>query len=261
MPIPSRPGNSSLRAAELAIGLAIVFLIAGGFLAGGGRGRVTELGAVACAILLGWLAGPSRAMFVAVLGAGAVLGLEAKYDRLGSAHAAVGAAYALGTALAVLLSGRVRAESAAAREDGRPLPGTLDYESRRALRYGHPLTLLLVHADGSSAGPSDVVERIAETMRSVDFVAGRDGPDLWLLLPETTSEAARIAAERLRLAAGGDGHPVSIGAASFPEDGDSPGQLGESARKALSRALELGGNRTVLHTAPIGAPPGWGLAV
>jgi hypothetical protein len=221
MPFPSRPGNSSLRAIELGIGLALVFLIAGGFLAGGGRGRVTELGAVACAILLGWLAGPSRAMLVAVLGAGAVLGLEAKYDRLGSAHAAVGAAYALGTALAVLISGRLRGEGAPAPQERRPQPGTLDYEFRRALRYGHPLTLLLVHADGSSAGPAAVVERVAETMRSVDLVAGRDGADRWLLLPDTTSESARMAAERLRLAAGAAGQPVSIGAASFPEDGDS----------------------------------------
>jgi hypothetical protein len=189
-----------------------------------------------------------------------VLGLEARYDRLGSAHAAVGAAYALGTALAVLIAGRLREDGGPAQDDERPQPGTLDYEFRRALRYGHPLTLLLVHADGSSAGQDALVERIADTMRSVDLVAGREGPDLWLLLPETTSESARIAAERLRLAAGAAGQPVSIGAASFPEDGDSAERLGASARKALSRAVELGGNRTVLHTAPSGAPPGWGLS-
>ena len=52
----------------------------------------------------------------------------------------------------------------------------------------------------------------------------------------------------------------SIGIASFPHDGLSAAELVAAADRALARAIELGGNRTVLVSIPRDAPPGWGLA-
>ncbi len=53
---------------------------------------------------------------------------------------------------------------------------------------------------------------------------------------------------------------VAVGIAGLPEDAATDDERAQWASRALSRAVELGGNRTVLRSVPPGSPPGWGLA-
>jgi hypothetical protein len=207
---------------------------------------------------IGYLLGPRRALPASVAAAAVVLAVAGLGGRL-AGHAVLSAATALATAAAVLLGSRLRRAGEAALDDMRPYPGTLEYEVRRALRNDRPLSLLVVRPDVASVDRRVLERSLADTMRSSDFAAGHEGPDVWLVLPETPSEAARIAAERFRLTAAASDQPVSIGIATFPEDGRSGAELAAAARQALKRAAELGGNRTVLRTAPQHAPRGWGL--
>jgi Diguanylate cyclase, GGDEF domain len=216
--------------------------------------------AVAAGLGIGYLAGRRRALPASVAAAAAALAVAGAQGRLVD-HAAAGAATALAAALAVLLGSRLRRDADAPPGDDRVSPGTLDYEVRRALRNDRPLSLLVVRPDDPAADRDALERSLASTMRSSDFAAGHSGPDVWLVLPEATSDAARVAAERFRLAVGTAGQPVSIGIASFPEDGDSGTELAAAARQALERAAELGGNRTLLRTAPEHAPRGWGLSL
>ena len=166
MPVPNQQrDSSSRRALEVGIGVALLLLIAIGFVAGGGRGRIVELVVIAGAVAAGYAFGRPRAMLVAVLAAAAVLGAEAVYHRLGSSHAALAAAYALATAGAVLVSGRLRPEPEPWDEADRPDPGTFEYEFRRSLRHGRAFSLLLVHPDGRGPDLVALAARISETLR------------------------------------------------------------------------------------------------
>jgi hypothetical protein len=260
MPFPTqRPNSSSVHGVELGIGFGLVLLMASGFLAGGGRGRIVELVVLGAALASGYAIRAPRARFVAAAAGILVLLLEGVYGRLGGFGIVASLGYALAAAAAVVVSSRLRASAAPRSGVDRPAPGSLEYEVRRSVRHARPFCLVVVHPDGRGPDIGAVAERIAADVRATDVAIARDGRDLWLLLPETQRDAARVAAERLRLAAGAAGRTVSIGVASFTDDGRSAERLTEAARRALLRALELGGNRTVLHTAPDGGPPGWGL--
>jgi hypothetical protein len=261
MPFPTerQESSSTIRSVHLAIGAGLVLLMAIGFVADGGTGRVVELVVVAAAIAGGYAAGPARSRLVAVAAGALILLVEALAGRLAGTHAPLALWFALATAGTVVVSGRLRPAPEPWGRSERPQPGSLEHEFRRSVRHQRPFSLLVVHPDGRGADVTAVVERIVAGLRSTDIAAGRDGRDLWLLLPETGSDSARVAAERLRLAAGAAGRTVSIGVASFPDDGLSAANLAGAASRALSRALELGGNRTVLQTAPDDGPPGWGV--
>ena len=106
-------------------------------------------------------------------------------------------------------------------------------------------------------------------MRAIDIVE-RIGPSRFrVALPETGPEGGRIVAERIRLRIDATrpelepgrvvGVSVSIGISTYPADGTDTVELEAAAERALARAQELGGNRTVLFSVPAGAPRGWGL--
>ena len=78
-----------------------------------------------------------------------------------------------------------------------------------------------------------------------------------------TAERVRLAVGEGRVQVDGDDwvrSSVSIGISSCPIDGRTPGRLRGAAERALTAAAQVGGNRTVLHSVPPGAPRGWGLA-
>ena len=50
---------------------------------------------------------------------------------------------------------------------------------------------------------------------------------------------------------------VSIGIASFPDDGLAARDLALAAERALLRATELGGNRTLLYSSREDVPASW----
>lgn len=158
---------------------------------------------------------------------------------------------------------------------------SLERELQRSKRHEHAASMLLLRPDEiedvalrhGQEGVQEVLRLVAETIgrgaRASDYAYRHGAYDICVLLPETGAAGARVAAERFRLAisglrtAFGPGDllnlSVSIGAATFPS-ATSHEQLLASAHAALDRALELGGNRTVLSSLPENAPPGWALA-
>ena len=163
----------------------------------------------------------------------------------------------------------------------RPSPGSLEYEVLRALRHNHPLSMLVAKPDeieryarrGGQALAQllEAVGRaIAQSLRATDIASRQGEHEFWVVLPETSSVSARVVAERIRLGVGGReteiapaelvGLSLSIGIAAFPDDALSGDAIVLAAQRALARAVQLGGNRTVMHSVPTGAPSGWGIA-
>ena len=153
----------------------------------------------------------------------------------------------------------------------------LETELERARRHHHQLALVLVRPDGfgelADLGGTvavEVLEAVAEVvgneLRATDYAFRHQAATFALIFPETASEGARVAAERVRLflplrtrGVGGRPLTVSIGIASFPEDATTNEELVRVAERALERAQERGGNRTVVASSEA-APPGWTLA-
>jgi diguanylate cyclase (GGDEF)-like protein/putative nucleotidyltransferase with HDIG domain len=139
-------------------------------------------------------------------------------------------------------------------------------ELARSIRYGHPLSVLMVDLDllreinntyGHLAGDA-VICAVADVFRSqlrhYDVAARFGGEEFSILLPETPVEKALEIAERIRRAVAErsvdvstSSEPihatVSIGIASFPSDGADQNALVHQADLAVYRAKLQGRNR------------------
>lgn len=148
----------------------------------------------------------------------------------------------------------------------------LRHEVLRAGRYGRSLALVLVDLDrfgetnereGSTCGDlllREVARALISRLRGVDLVARSGADEFSVVLPETSLLVARPISERLRQAVetlrcevpGDQGRQlqvtISLGISGFPhpEVSDVPSLL-RCAREALLRAVEEGGNRSVLY--------------
>jgi diguanylate cyclase (GGDEF)-like protein len=138
-------------------------------------------------------------------------------------------------------------------------------EVRRALRYDHALTLLMIDADdfkafndtrGHLAG-NVALRRLASVLRKavreVDVAARYGGEEFAILLPSTPKLGALKLAEKLRHSvekaeigrdAAGNGKPltVSVGVASLPGDAGTAKELIGRADSALYIAKSMGKN-------------------
>lgn len=143
----------------------------------------------------------------------------------------------------------------------------LGEERDRALRFGHPLALLLIDVDqfksindthGHPAGDGvlrEVARRLAAEVRSVDRVARFGGEEFALLLLQTDAAGAIQVARRICAAI--ESRPVfvsvalqlnltvSAGAAALPEHADTEAALVSAADRALYAAKQQGRNRAV----------------
>ncbi len=141
----------------------------------------------------------------------------------------------------------------------------LGEETERAQRYARPLSVLMIDVDhfkgvndtyGHQVG--DVVLRlvakgILKQLRQVDIVARYGGEEFLVILPETDGDAASAVADRMiRAIASNDlalpsglavPLSVSVGVASFPDDGEDRESLIAAADHALYLAKESGRNR------------------
>ena len=153
------------------------------------------------------------------------------------------------------------------------VPNRLGYEKRiaqeyaRWQRYGSSLSLLLCDIDyfkrindtyGHKAGDRAlmaIAKTINQNLRETDFVARVGGEEFVVLLPETSLEAAKSVAEKLRKGVAAcefvyDGKPVPItmsgGVACF-ERGDGVEDVYQRADKALYRAKQQGRNRFLMQ--------------
>jgi len=140
----------------------------------------------------------------------------------------------------------------------------LDQELKRAMRYGHPVSLLMIDSDslksvndqyGHEAGDQHIrqLARVVQaSLRSTDLAARYAGDEFMVILPETTLEGAVQLAERIRQGveqselAVGSGRvrtTVSIGVASFPSQAAGSDDLIRVADSAMYVAKQGGKNR------------------
>ncbi len=145
-----------------------------------------------------------------------------------------------------------------------------DREIERSADANAPVSLLVVEIDkfksyndtyGHLKG-DEVLRLVArvlqqESRAQVDFVARYGGDEFVLLLPRTTKREAALIADRIRR--GMETTPfiadlevasvtLSLGVASFPEDGNTPGALVEAADRSMYRVKKQGGNAVALAT-------------
>jgi len=146
-------------------------------------------------------------------------------------------------------------------------------ERRRAQRYGHPLSVIMLDVDGFKTYndtyghvQGDVLLKmlsaiLRSAVRAVDVVGRFGGEEFIVVLPETPAAEAYQAAERLRLAVSRTVFPgfasdpdlavfktISLGVATFPDVPDDAQSLVQLADAALYRAKRGGRNQTVQAT-------------
>jgi len=142
-------------------------------------------------------------------------------------------------------------------------------EIKRSERYHHPMSLIMADIDyfkrindscGHPCGDTilrEFSEILKNSGRAVDVAARYGGEEFVLILPETSSDEAKILAERLRLriaehpfpGSGGEFElmlTASLGLASYPTEAATPEELIEKADSALYRAKQQGRNRVCL---------------
>jgi diguanylate cyclase (GGDEF)-like protein len=143
----------------------------------------------------------------------------------------------------------------------------LEAEVARVIRYSTPLSLIILDIDsfkiyndtwGHLAGDGRlraVADLLRANVRHPDIAARYGGEEFALLLPFTDKTGALLLAERLRAAAQANaphepqngkviaGFTLSLGVASFPEDGKTPEELLLAADNAELAAKRLGKNR------------------
>jgi diguanylate cyclase (GGDEF)-like protein/putative nucleotidyltransferase with HDIG domain len=149
----------------------------------------------------------------------------------------------------------------------RSLMERLAEETTRAARFEHPLGLALIDIDnfrkinewcGHRRGDSilrQLAKIIKSSVRAFDIVGRFGGEEFLVILPEANERSTTSVAERIRKAIanhkfGIENQPVpavtvSIGIASFPQDGTSKEILLSNAQIALDTAKRLGRNQVM----------------
>jgi diguanylate cyclase (GGDEF)-like protein len=156
----------------------------------------------------------------------------------------------------------------------RYMADTLDREVSRALRFGHPISLIIIDIDdfkkindreGHMQGDI-ILEAVADVVRaatrSIDVAARYGGDELALILVETDRGGATILAERLaeqmretEVPAREQGTmdvTISAGVATIPDSAEDLPSLVDAADRALLRAKRAGKNQ--IRTAPASRP-------
>lgn len=148
----------------------------------------------------------------------------------------------------------------------RGLEGQFAFAIALARRSGRPLSLLAVDVDhfkrvndthGHGVG-DQVLQSLAQTLqqrlRSSDVAARIGGEEFVALLPDTSLEEARAAADALRLAVAAQSHPqagpitISLGVSALrADDADNASTLLERADAALYQAKKEGRNRVCVQ--------------
>jgi len=147
----------------------------------------------------------------------------------------------------------------------------LQEELEKAKATRTPLSLIMLDIDdfkvyndsfGHQAGDKNLIELavlLKNKSRKMDLVCRYGGEEFTVILPQTDKKEAFLLAERIRLDI--EKHrfiheeilpskkfTMSLGLASFPEDGSSPSELIAASDKALYQAKHKGKNNTCCTT-------------
>ena len=145
------------------------------------------------------------------------------------------------------------------------LKNALNRELRRASRYNQALSLAIVSLDnvqthveqhGELRGSlllKELATVLAQQVRSFDVLGKYSDDAFMLILPQTPREGAAEVAERVRSAVERNAFSsseagavtVSVGVASFPQDGSTLGDLTSATERALAQARQRGPNSVV----------------
>ena len=144
----------------------------------------------------------------------------------------------------------------------------LDKQITTVERYSQPFTLMMIDVDelkkvndqfGHAAGTHLIktfAGSISDCVRTSDVLARYGGDEFVILMPHTRSEAARIAAERIRAAIHESSFDMngqhiaasaSIGIASYPESVDAAGDVLDKADVALYWSKQSGRDRVTVY--------------
>jgi diguanylate cyclase (GGDEF)-like protein len=156
----------------------------------------------------------------------------------------------------------------------RHMAETLNREVSRAMRFGHPISLIILDVDdfkqindrdGHLQGDI-VLETVADVVRdgtrTIDVAARYGGDELAVVLVETDREGALIVGERLADGMRATDIPlreegamnvtISLGAATIPDSAEDVESLVDAADHALLRAKRAGKNQ--IRAAPATRP-------
>jgi len=141
-------------------------------------------------------------------------------------------------------------------------------EYRRCLKFSLKLSFLMLDVDnfkkcndkfGHLVGDIvlvNIADEIKKNIRQVDFVGRFGGEEFAIILPETDKEGAKFSAERIRSAIEAITIKaydeairvtVSLGVATFPEDGRVAEELIDRSDWSLYRAKQTGRNRVCVY--------------
>ncbi len=198
--------------------------------------------ALAAGVLLGWAAGP---LALAVCVPGALLAAAAR---------------SRGVARERRLEALTREDPLTGLGNVRVLRDRLGYEISRHHRHGRPLAVIVLDLDGfkgvndrfGHAAGDEVLRAVgaalARTVRVQDTVVRQGGDEFCVLAPEIGRAEAEGLMARLREAVAGavaglEGLDASFGAAIFPQDGETAGDLLAEADAASAEAKRRAGRR------------------
>ena len=139
---------------------------------------------------------------------------------------------------------------------------------QQSVRHDHPLSIIMLDSDnlkavndthGHEAGNrllQHLIRQVGEELRRSDILARYGGDEFTILLPETNRRGAIETAERIRKSIETSqfdirgttlSATVSLGLASYPEDGGNVDIIVDKADRALYRAKRRGRNQTATY--------------
>ncbi len=146
----------------------------------------------------------------------------------------------------------------------------------QAVRYSRPMSVIMLDSDhlknvndtyGHESGNrllKQIVSCVQTQLRATDVLARYGGDEFVVLLPETGARGAREVAERIRRSVESTGlqvrgsivpTTVSLGVASYPDEGVDLELLLDKADKAMYRSKQEGRNRSTHFGADAASPP------